>query len=79
MKAAEVPSSVLVQVEDLARVLIEPLTRFGQGNLSGPTVEERDPKFSFEDGDSLTDGRLSDAQVGGSGRETPLLRSPHKR
>src|SRR5208337_4612416 len=79
MKAAEVSSSLFVQVEDLASVLIEPLTGFGEGNPPGPTVEQRDPKLSFEDGGPLADGRLSDAQGGGSGGEAPFLRSPHER
>ena len=35
MKAAEVPSSLLVQVEDSASVLVEALTRFGEGDLPG--------------------------------------------
>ena len=79
MESAEVPSSLFVQVKDFASILVELLTRFGEGNPSGPTVEQRDAKLFFEDGDSLTDGCLSNAQGGSSGREAPLLRSPHER
>ena len=60
MKAAEVPSSLFVEIEDLASELIEPLTGFGEGDPPGPTVEQRDPQLSFEGGDPLADGRLSD-------------------
>jgi hypothetical protein len=39
-KAAEISSSLFVEVEDLASAFIEPLTRFGEGNSSDPTVEQ---------------------------------------
>ena len=39
----------------------------------GPTVEQRDAKLFFQGGDSLTHGRLGDAQVGRGGREAPQL------
>ena len=38
MKTAEVASSLLVQVEDLASVLIEPLTSPGQGTLDRDAI-----------------------------------------
>ena len=79
MKAAQVLSSLLVQVEDLASELIEPLAGFGEGDPSGPTVEQRDAKFFFEDGDPLAHSRLSDAELRCSGRKAPVLRSPHER
>ena len=47
-----------MQVEDFPSELIEPLTGFGESDPSGPTVEQRDAKLFFEDGDSLADGRL---------------------
>ena len=62
-----------MQVEDLPGVGIEPLPGFGEGNPSGPAIEQRDMKLFFEHGDSLADGRLSDAQIGRSGgKATPL-------
>jgi len=79
MKAADVSASLLVQVEDLTSVLVEPLTGLSEGDPAGPTVEQRDAKLLFEAGDSLAHRRLSDAELRCSGREAPLLRSPRER
>ena len=79
VEAAEALPRLLVQVEDSPGELIEPLARLGQGDATGPAVEERDPKLSLEGGDSLTHRRLGDAQVGRRVREAPPLRRPRER
>ena len=52
-RSAEQYVRLRVQVEDSPGQLIEPLARLGQGDATGPAVEERDPKLSFEGGDTL--------------------------
>ena len=73
-EAADVRPGLPVQVEDLPGILIEPLTRFGEGDSSGPAIEQRDAKLSFEHGDSLADGRLGDRPSRRRGGEAPTLR-----
>src|SRR5262245_45985923 len=46
-----------MQVEDSPGILVESPTRFGEGDPPGPSVEERDSKLFFEDGNSLAHGR----------------------
>ena len=70
---------MLVQVKNLPGEVVEPLAGFRESDFSCPAVEERNPHFFFEDGDSLADGGLSDAECAGGGGEASLLRGPRKR
>ena len=60
-------------------ILVESPTRFGEGDPPGPSVEERDSKLFFEDGNSLAHGRLSQAEAARRGGEAPLLRRSNER
>src|SRR5262249_41567005 len=63
MEARDVLPGLPVQVEDPPGILVESPARFGEGDPPGPSVEERDSKLFFEDGNSLAHGRLSQAQA----------------
>src|SRR5262245_60267794 len=71
-EATQVAACLFVKIEDLAGELVEAMTGFGEGNFSGPTVEERNPQLPFQRSDPLTHGRLSDTQVGRRSREAPF-------
>src|SRR4051794_31319957 len=78
MEAAEALPRFLVQLEDFPGQLIEPLACLGEGDATGPAIEERDPELFLQGSDSLTHRRLGHSQVGRRVREAPPLGRPRK-